>query len=146
MREADGAEDPGEDAGTYDLVISNPPYIRADSRLVSKDQMKAVARHEVEGGLSDFLSAGAALLKDKGHLCLIHRPARLADIMTEARRFRLEPKVLRMVTPRAGEAANLVLLDLRKGAGAELAILPELVVYGDGGYSEEILRIYEREA
>ena len=139
-------KDPGEDAGAFDLVVTNPPYMKAGVRMVSKDPAKAVARHEVEGGLEDFLLAGRTLLKDKGHLCLIHRPSRLTDILSCARQLRMEPKTLRMVVPRRGESPNLVLLDLRKNAGSELVILPELAVYEGDGYSKEIMALYERQS
>ena len=52
---------------------------------------------------------------------------------------------MQMVTPSAGEPANIVLIHAVKGAGPQLRMLPELPVHNpDGSYTEEILRIYER--
>ena len=49
--------------GVYDLVTSNPPYIKASRGIVSEDEKKAVARHEVRGTLRDFME-GAEHLHD----------------------------------------------------------------------------------
>jgi len=57
----------------------------------------------------------------------------------------LEPKEMQLVVPRDGKAANIVLIHGVKGAGPELRMLPQIAVHtADGGYTEEILRYYER--
>lgn len=67
------------------------------------------------------------------------------DIFYHCRRYDMEPKDMRMVVPRHGEAPNIVLIHCVKGGGRELKVMKELAVYGDGGeYSEEIEIIYER--
>ena len=53
---------------------------------------------------------------------------------------------MRFVCPKSGQAANIVLIHCIKNAGRELKLLPELYVYnGDGTYTDEIQRIYERD-
>ena len=42
-----------------DLVLCNPPYFPLGSGSVSPDPLKAAARHECAGGLSDLVRAGA---------------------------------------------------------------------------------------
>jgi tRNA1(Val) A37 N6-methylase TrmN6 len=65
--------------------------------------------------------------------------------MEYPRAFGLEPKALRMVCPRPGEAPNLVLLEYVRGAGKELRIVPELCVRDESGaYSRELNSIYGR--
>lgn len=130
----------------YDVVTCNPPYAEGGKALLSSLDAKAIARHEILGDLKDFMNAAARLLKDRGELFMVHRPSRLVDIMCIGRELRLEPKTLRMVCPREGEAANIVLVHFIKGAGRELKVLPDLYVYGENGtYSDEIQSIYERE-
>lgn len=129
----------------YDVVTTNPPYAEGGKALISNADAKAIARHEIEGSLEDFLKASARLLKDRGELFMVHRPSRLVDILTIARGLKLEPKTLRMVCPRQGEAPNIVLVHFIKNAGRELKVLPDLYVYGDNGaYSDEIENIYGR--
>ena len=132
--------------GCFDTVTSNPPYMEMGNALVNGLTAKTIARHEVYARLEDFIAAAAFLLEERGELFMVHRPSRLADIMYYARKHRLEPKTMRFVCPKSGQAANIVLIHCIKNAGRELKLLPELYVYnGDGTYTDEIQRIYERD-
>ncbi len=131
--------------GTFDAVVSNPPYMAGGGGLLSRNPAKLTARHETTASLSDFIRAAAELLSGRGSFYLVHRPSRLADILVSCRENRLEPKLLRMVAPREGAAPNILLLQCVKNGNPELNVLPQLNVYdGDGGYTEEVLRIYGR--
>ena len=131
--------------GQLDLVVSNPPYMVHQGGLTNNNPAKTIARHETEGTLSDFLAAAARLLKEKGHLCMIHRPNRMVDLFCLAREAGLEPKDLRLVCPRPGEPPNILMAHFLKGGGKELRIMPPLEVYReDGEYTDEIMAIYEK--
>jgi tRNA1Val (adenine37-N6)-methyltransferase len=85
------------------------------------------------------------MLRAGGSLYMVHRPDRLADIICELRAAGLEPKEMQQVSPEHGEASNIVLIHAVKGAGPELRMLPEISVHlPGGGYTEDILRYYER--
>lgn len=131
---------------SFDTVVSNPPYTAAGKGLTSAMDSKALARHEITADLGDFVAAAAAMLKDRGEFVLAHRPARLADVVTTCRAYRLEPKEIRFVYPREGaKEPNIMLLRCKKHGGAELKYLPPLYVHkAQGGYTDEILNIYER--
>jgi len=132
-------------ADGVDLVCSNPPYMIGNGALTNKNPAKTIARHETTAGIEDFIKAAATLLKDKGHFYMVHRPSRLVDIMYFTRKYKLEPKELRFVCPKAEESPNILLIHCVKNGGAELKILNSLYVYNDeGGYTDEINRIYER--
>ncbi len=130
-----------------DAVITNPPYFRrtpAEPGAADPDE-RYVARHEVTADITDFAAASARLLRDGGHLYMVHRPDRLADIITALRAAGIEPKEMQTVVPKEGRAANIVLMHGIKGAGTELRMLPQIAVHSeDGGYTGEILRYYER--
>lgn len=130
-----------------DAVITNPPYFRRtpDEPGAADPDERYTARHETTADIYDFAVAAAGLLKDGGHLYMVHRPDRLADIFSAMRASGLEPKEMQLVVPRDGKAANIVLIHGVKGAGPELHMLPQIAVHtADGGYTEEILRYYER--
>ena len=134
-------------SGIYDAVVSNPPYFRKtpDEPKAAEPDERYIARHEVSADISCFCSAASDMLKEGGSLYLVHRPDRLADIICAMRDAGIEPKELQMVTPRAGAAANIVLIRGAKGAGPELRILPDIPVHSeDGGYTDEIMRLYGR--
>ena len=53
-------------AGDADAVIINPPYFKAGSGEVNRDEMQAVARHEITLTLPEELAAVRHLLKQTG--------------------------------------------------------------------------------
>lgn len=130
-------------AAGFDLVCSNPPYMEKGRALVNPDSAKHVSRHETSAGLNDFFRAASHVLKPGGRLVMVHRPFRLADLMSIARTAGLEPKKMRLIVPHPGEAPNIVLLEYVKGAGKELEIIPQLCVRDNSGeYTEELRAIY----
>ena len=135
------------EASGFDAVITNPPYFRRtpDEPGAADPDERYVARHETTADISDFASVSARMLREGGHLYMVHRPDRLADIFTEMRSAGIEPKEMQLVIPKAGRAANIVLIHGVKGAGSELRMLPQLAVHTEeGGYTDEILKCYER--
>lgn len=138
-------EDIGFYAGSCDMVTCNPPYFVKGGAVPSSKQAKFIARHETTATVEEFVKVAAMLLKRQGHFFMVHRPSRLADIFYFCRKYGLEPKDMRLVVPKPQEAPNIVLIHCVKGAGKELRVLKELAVYDvNGGYSEEIEKIYER--
>ena len=131
---------------SFDAVVSNPPYFRRNSAIPSSSEDRYTARHETTADIGDFAGTAGCLLGRGGSFYLVHRPDRLADIFTALRANNLEPKEMQLVVPSAGEAPNIVLIHSVMGAGPGLKLLPEIVVHSEnGGYTEEILRIDERQ-
>lgn len=129
-------------AGSFDLVTVNPPYLPLSFGEVGQNEHVAIARFEVMCTLTDVVSASARLVKSGGKVALVHRASRLAELLSELRKHRLEPKRLRMVHPRAGTDANLVLVEAMRDAAPEMTILPPLFVYEGDGYCPELLEVY----
>ena len=130
----------------FDAVVTNPPYFRKAAAIPSSSDDRYTARHETTADIRDFARAAAAMLPDGGSLYMVHRPDRLADIITAMRGCGIEPKEMQMVVPVPGAAANIVLIRGARGAGPELRMLPEIAVRDAGGnYTELIERLYERD-
>lgn len=129
---------------SFSVVVANPPFRRPGTGRQAPDAERAAARHELAGGLPDFARTAAYLLADGGRFYVIYLAERLAELLTTMRELRLEPKRLRCVHPRAGERANLVLVEGRKGGRSGLQVEPPLYVYDGLAYSVEILSIYNQ--
>ena len=130
--------------GSFSLVVSNPPYARANSGRVSDNPEKAAARTELHCTLADVVREGAALLNSGGRLALVHRPARLGEIMHLMFQYAVIPKRLRLVYPKQGKEPNIVLVEGQKYAAPGLSVMPPLLVYGENQqYTEEMLAIFE---
>lgn len=132
--------------GTFDAVVTNPPYKKVGTGLKNENEKKLISRHEITANLEDFIKMSAKLLKDKGNFYMVHRPDRLVDIIELLRKYKLEPKKIRFVEPTIGKAANLLLIKATKNAKPFLKIEKPLYVYKENGeYTEEILKIYNKE-
>jgi tRNA1Val (adenine37-N6)-methyltransferase len=99
----------------FDVVVTNPPFRRPGTGRQAPVTERAAARHELFGGLADFLRTAAFLLRDGGRFYIVYLAERLAELLAGMQALRLEPKRLRCVHPRSGEGANLVLVEGRKG-------------------------------
>ena len=129
--------------GTFDVITSNPPYMKNGSGIINHDESFSISRHEISCTIEDIIKVSKYLLNDKGRLYLIHRPNRLVDIVWTARQYGLEPKTLRFVQPKAEGKPNLLLLECIKGGNSELKFEKPLIVYNDNGsYTDEIYDIY----
>lgn len=128
-----------------DLVVSNPPYRQPGSGRISPEDERAAARHELAGGLSDFVDAASWLLKNGGSFAIIYLAERLPELLQQMNAKGIEPKRLRMIHPRAQEPARMVLVEGRKNGRPGLQVEKPLIVYrGEGrDYSAEILEMYE---
>ncbi len=126
----------------FDVVLSNPPFRRPGSGRQAPLAERAAARHELAGGLEDFLAAAAFLLRDGGRFYIVYLAERLAELFAGMRQAALEPKRLRCVHSRAGQDARLVLVEGRRRGGPGLKVEPPLVVYQGDAYSPEVMRIY----
>lgn len=131
--------------GTFDAVVTNPPYKKEGTGITNENEKKLISRHEITATLEDFIKASNKLLKDKGTLYMVHRPDRLADIIETLRKYKLEPKTIRFVHPSIGQKANLVLIKAIKNAKPFLKVEDPLYVYKENGeYTYEILKIYNK--
>ena len=131
--------------GKFDVLTVNPPYKLNNAGIINPNDKLAIARHEVMCALEDVIVAARRLLKDNGRMFIVHRPERLADIFGLMRKYKIEPKRVRMVQPNTKKAPNIVLVEGQRDGGAFLKWEETLYVYDDNGkYSEEIDRIYGR--
>lgn len=139
-------EETAKDYATCDFVTCNPPYFKADASIPSKNHINDVARREVKGGLKDFCEFASSILERGGEFFLVHRPERLIDIAEVLRNAKLEPRDIRLVSSRMDEEPKFVLIRSIKDGGRNLRFMKPLAIYeDDGGYTRDILKIYERD-
>ena len=130
---------------SFDVVVTNPPYKKKQTGIINQNNVKMIARHESTANLEDFISIASKALKNLGIFYIINRPERLADIIENLRKYRLEPKQLKFVYPNIKKTPNLVMIKAVKNGKEFLKIDKPLIVYKENGeYTNEILEIYEK--
>ena len=131
-------------AESFDAAIANPPYTPLTNGEANKISGVARARHEFTATLEDVVTAARFVLKFRGTFYMIHLASRLCEIVEALRRRQMEMKRLRMIHPKPGRDANLIMLEAVVGANVgNLKIEPPLIVHNDdGSYTDEIYKIY----
>ncbi|WP_186446134.1 tRNA1(Val) (adenine(37)-N6)-methyltransferase [Paenibacillus cremeus] len=135
--------------GAFDAVTVNPPYLPVPNGEQNGNEHFAAARHEVYCTLDDVVRVSSRLVKSGGRVAMVHRPSRLVEIFAAMRQYRLEPKRVRFVHPRADSEANMVLIEALRDGKPEVRLLPPLIVYKNGTeYTDELVDVYygKREA
>ena len=134
-------------SASVDAVTVNPPYMKSGTGIVNDKNAMMVSKHEICCTLEDVIKEASRLLKFNGEFFMVHKSERLVDIFCTMRKYKIEPKRVRMVHPNTKKAANIVLVEGQRDGGAFLKWEAPLYVYKDeGGYSEEIDKIYGRES
>lgn len=132
--------------GDFDLVYTNPPYMKATSGRACELDKKNTARHEICGDIGDFCRAAKKMLKFGGDFAVVYRPDRLADLIVEMRNAGIEPKRATFVYASPSKEPSMVLILGRSGGRSGMICTPPLIIYKDethGEYSDDMKYIME---
>lgn len=130
-------------ASSFDVITTNPPYMIGEHGISSASDAKAIARHEVLCDLDDILRESAKMLRPGGRFYMVHRPFRLAEIMSKMIAYKIEPKRMKLVYPYIDKEPNMVLIEGLRGGKSRLTVEKPLIVYKEQGvYTDEIYDIY----
>ena len=130
-------------AASFDVVTCNPPYMIGQHGIANPDTPKAIARHEVLCTLEDVVKNAALLLKPGGYFFMVHRPFRLAEIITMMTKYKLEPKRMQLVHPYVDKEPNMVLIEGCRGGKSRMTVEKPLIVYkAQNEYTDDIYEIY----
>ena len=122
-----------------DIVISNPPYRKADSGRINPNHQRAIARHEIKIKLEELLDVAQRVLRTFGKFFTIYPSDRAIDLLSDMRANGIEPKRIRTVHSIAGGEARLVLVEGVKGGRPGLKLLNPLIIYKDqDNYTDEV--------
>lgn len=125
----------------YDVVTCNPPYFITPQKAErNMNEYLTIARHEVSCTLEGVIQACKLYVKPGGKVALVHRPERLVDIITLFRKYKIEPKRLQFIHPKAGQDANILLIEGIRDGKSSLTLLSPLQIYEKDDTYTEIAR------
>ncbi len=123
--------------GSFDHVMTNPPFYEADKVWGSPDESKATAHALEDVSLEEWLRVTCAMAKPKGTVTIIHRADALPDLLKGVE-GKLGGLVAFPLWPGAGKEASRVLLQGIKGSRAPFKLAKGLLLHGeDGGFTPE---------
>ena len=120
----------------YDLVFTNPPYMKTDSGKKNVTEKKNIARHEVNGDIYDFCKCARKLLKFGGNFAAVYRPDRLVDLMDSMRKSDIEPKRMTLVYADLTCEPSMALIEGKAGGKSGLLLTRPLIIYRDKAHRE----------
>jgi len=132
------------DSESMDVVTCNPPYFKyQESSLVNDNNIKTIARHEIKLDLEDVIKSAKFVLKNGGTFAMVHRPDRMIEIINLMQKYGIEPKKIRLVYPKVGKDANILLIEGVKNGKSGLKIISPLYTHNeDGSYVDEIRKMF----
>ena len=136
---ADIREMPPVLAGSFDHVISNPPYHNSHGTR-PRHPDRAVAHMGDETLMRDWVKAAVWAAKPRGRISFICRADRAAELITMFDAAGAGETVLFPLWSRPMSPASRVIIQLRKGVVGPGAVLPGLVVHNDDGNFTEAAR------
>lgn len=129
---------------SFDVVVTNPPYDEPHRSRWTDSFSDATARQGLYCSLKDVVKAAHFVLKNKGHLFMIFRAQRGAELVATLVNENLEPKRLQMVHPYPGKKATVILVEAVRSAGKGVVIESPLYIYdGEGNFTPELLAAYD---
>jgi tRNA1(Val) A37 N6-methylase TrmN6 len=126
----------------FDVIFSNPPYIKAKQGLLSSDQEKSVAKHELKCDIFDIMAKTAELMKKKGRAYFVFPVKREQDLRQALKKNHLNVKTVRFVLPRKESAPRFLLSECRFGSQEETILPPFVLFSGQGDYTSEAKNIF----
>ena len=80
---------------SMDVITCNPPYFK-DS-LKNDNNVKSIARHEIEITLEDIIKISSKLLKDNKTFYMVHIPNRIDEIILLCNKYNMNIKEITIV-------------------------------------------------
>ena len=130
----------------FDIIYSNPPYMKTNSGKKNMLDKKNIARHEVCGDIFDFCSSAKKMLKFGGCFAAVYRTDRLVDLISAMRESKIEPKRITFVHADTDSEPSMALVEGKAGGKCSLLVTKPLIIYSDDthrSYSADMNYIME---
>lgn len=101
--------------GKFSLIVCNPPYMEKGRGFYEEDEFIAVCRTELKLSLEELMLSIGKALKFGGRVNLVHRADRLADVICQMRKNKIEPKRLQFVLGGKSEPYLLLIEGVKGG-------------------------------
>ncbi len=129
---------------SFDLVLANPPYLQALHGRLNSCPERAVARHQLRGGLASFVDAAFFALRENGRVGFVYPAAQEKELLTGLATRGFSAQRLRLIHGYPGCKEKLVLVEAVKRGPVVMVREPSLYIstHRGGEYTEEMAGFY----
>lgn len=125
-------------AESFDVVFSNPPYMRGDTGR-NTSSIRDKARHDESLPIGDLCKTAYSMLKFGGRFFVVYSASRSAELIYTLMENNLEPKKMFFTENGKGKIV-LVVIEAVKGGKHGVEVLPQLQTNDAKGDYLELLR------
>ena len=125
-------------AESFDVVFSNPPYMRGDTAR-NASSIRDKARHDESLPIGDLCKTAYSMLKFGGRFFVVYSASRSAELIYTLMENNLEPKKMFFTENGKGKIV-LVVIEAVKGGKHGVEVLPQLQTNDAKGDYLELLR------
>ncbi|MFY9396925.1 MAG: methyltransferase [Desulfomonilia bacterium] len=129
--------------GSFDAVVTNPPYRPLSTGRISLGRGKALARHEIALDLDTLMESSRELLKPQGRFYAVYPAWRMPDLIVAMRLSGIEPKRIVFVHSTPESEAEVCLVSGLKGGGRELRVCRPFFIFArQGVYTPAMEKVF----
>ena len=114
------------------VVVCNPPYFKATAGEKSNKDEIAISRAESSATLEDIVKSASDILKYSGKFYMIHKSERLSEVLVTLSKYKLEPKKITLIYPKASKNVDTFIVEAQK-CGAVGVKIDSVIVYEENG-------------
>ncbi len=127
----------------YDFIISNPPFYHSGT-LKSEDKSLFLSRHSDALKIDDLVKKAYSILKPKGSLILCYDAKQIDTILTKLSISKFKANELKFIHVNLEKPATLVMIYAKRESKSLCKILPPLVLYDKGEYTQFVKNIFKK--
>ncbi len=130
-------------AGSIDVIFSNPPYFKYDSKVCGNVNEKVLSRFDKELPLDQMFISVSKMLKYGGKFYFIYDSSRFDECVVEMKKYNLTPKKVFFIHPNGNKNSTTFLCEATLGGKQQLKIMPPIFTNNlKGEYIQTLQKLF----
>jgi tRNA1(Val) A37 N6-methylase TrmN6 len=121
----------------FDIIFSNPPYIKKNRGHLSPSVEKSIAKHELKIDIFAIMRKTGELLKREGRAYFIFKAKRKEDFMQAVAMSGLKVRSIRFIQPRQSSPPNFFMTECDFTSRQRRVLTPFVLYDEEGNYTNE---------
>ncbi len=126
----------------FEVVFSNPPYIKRNQGHLSASSEKSIAKHELTCNIFGIMQKTEEIMHRRGRAYFVFPAKRWEDFSQAVKNNRMHIKQMRFVQPRREAAPNLFLAACGFDEEKMKTLTPLILFNDEGRHSDEAETIF----
>jgi tRNA1(Val) A37 N6-methylase TrmN6 len=127
----------------YDFIISNPPFYHSGT-LKSQNKSLFLSRHSDSLKIDALVNKAYNILKPKGSFLFCYDAKQIDILLTSLSAARFKVNEIQFIHVNLEKPATLVMIYAKRESKSLCKILPPLVLYDKGEYTQFVKNIFKK--